>query len=82
MEEFFRWNISIPRALYNDLKHMSFDEGVPLTQFCKPALEILMSELVKLRDQTVATRKQQIEEAQRLAQQQPENKEQQIELLQ
>jgi len=64
MDEYFRWNINIPRALYNELKHMSIDEGKPLSQFCKPALDILTSELVKLRDETLATRKKQLEEAQ------------------
>jgi len=43
---------------------MSIDEGKSVNQFCQPAIDIFMSELVKLRDQTLATRAKQIEESQ------------------
>ena len=82
MEEFFRWNLNIPRALYNELKHMSIDEGKSINQFCQPAIDIFMSELVKLRDQTLATRKQQQEEAKLVAENPLEVSGQEIDLLQ
>jgi len=43
---------------------MSIDEGKSVNQFCQPAIDVFMSELVKLRDQTLATRAKQLEEAQ------------------
>ena len=43
---------------------MSIDEGKSVNQFCQPAIDVFMSELVKLRDQTLAIRAKQQEEAQ------------------
>lgn len=67
MEEYYRWNLNIPRALYNDLKHMSIDEGKSINHFCQPAIDIFISELVALRDQTLAVRAKQREEAEIVA---------------
>lgn len=43
---------------------MSIDEGKSVNQFCQPAIDVFLSELVKLRDQTLATRAKQQEAAQ------------------
>lgn len=64
MQDICKWTINTPRSLYNEIRHMSIDEGKSVNQFCQPAIDVFMSELVKLRDQTLATRAKQLEEAQ------------------
>jgi len=63
MHDIKKWNVSIPYSLYNELKHISIDEAQTINEFCKPAIDIFINELIKLRDATLATRKKQYEDA-------------------
>lgn len=63
MRDYQKWTISIERSLYTELKHMSFDEGMTINEFAKPAVDAFKNELLKLREQTLASRQKQREDA-------------------
>ena len=64
MEDIHKWTIQTERSIYNELKHMSIDEGKTINEFCKPAIELFKNELVNIIERTQETRRHQKEEAQ------------------
>ncbi len=63
MRDYHKWTIPTERSLYNQLKHMSIDEGKTLNELCEPAIKVFKNELVNIINSVLAARQKQEEES-------------------
>lgn len=70
MKDVHKWTIPIPTSIYVELKHMSFDEGRPLNDFCQSAIDAFQNQLIIIIQDVKEKRRVQEENA-RLARENP-----------